>query len=220
MQAIKETLTGPIFKNNPIALQILGVCSALAVTSSMKVTLVMCVALTLVTAFSGMFISIIRAHIPSSIRIIVQMVIIASLVIVVDQFLKAYAFGISKQLSVFVGLIITNCIVMGRAEAFAMKNPPMASFVDGLGNGLGYSVVLISVAFVREVLGSGKLMGFEVLPLVTDGGWYVPNGLLLLPPSAFFLIGGFIWVLRSVRKDQVEATEFKLASHAPVREGV
>lgn len=220
MQAIKETLTGPIFKNNPIALQILGVCSALAVTSSMKVTLVMCVALTLVTAFSGMFISIIRAHIPSSIRIIVQMVIIASLVIVVDQFLKAYAFGISKQLSVFVGLIITNCIVMGRAEAFAMKNPPMASFVDGIGNGLGYSVVLISVAFVREVLGSGKLMGFEVLPLVTDGGWYVPNGLLLLPPSAFFLIGGFIWVLRSVRKDQVEATEFKLARHAPVREGV
>ena len=220
MQAIKETLTGPIFKNNPIALQILGVCSALAVTSSMKVTLVMCVALTVVTAFSGMFISIIRAHIPSSIRIIVQMVIIASLVIVVDQFLKAYAFGISKQLSVFVGLIITNCIVMGRAEAFAMKNPPMASFVDGIGNGLGYSVVLISVAFVREVLGSGKLMGFEVLPLVTDGGWYVPNGLLLLPPSAFFLIGGFIWVLRSVRKDQVEATEFKLASHAPVREGV
>jgi Na+-transporting NADH:ubiquinone oxidoreductase subunit D len=219
MQAIKETLTGPIFKNNPIALQILGVCSALAVTSSMKVTLVMCVALTLVTAFSGMFISIIRAHIPSSIRIIVQMVIIASLVIVVDQFLKAYAFGISKQLSVFVGLIITNCIVMGRAEAFAMKNPPMASFVDGLGNGLGYSVVLISVAFVREVLGSGKLMGFEVLPLVTDGGWYVPNGLLLLPPSAFFLIGGFIWVLRSVRKDQVEATEFKLASHATVKEG-
>ena len=219
MQAIKETLTGPIFKNNPIALQILGVCSALAVTSSMKVTLVMCVALTLVTAFSGMFISIIRAHIPSSIRIIVQMVIIASLVIVVDQFLKAYAFGISKQLSVFVGLIITNCIVMGRAEAFAMKNPPMASFVDGIGNGLGYSVVLISVAFVREVLGSGKLMGFEVLPLVTDGGWYVPNGLLLLPPSAFFLIGGFIWALRSVRKDQVEVPEFKLARHAAVREG-
>jgi len=219
MQAIKETLTGPIFKNNPIALQILGVCSALAVTSSMKVTLVMCVALTLVTAFSGMFISIIRAHIPSSIRIIVQMVIIASLVIVVDQFLKAYAFGISKQLSVFVGLIITNCIVMGRAEAFAMKNPPMASFVDGIGNGIGYSVVLISVAFMREVLGSGKLMGFEVLPLVTDGGWYVPNGLLLLPPSAFFLIGGFIWVLRSVRKDQVEDTEFKLANHSAVREG-
>jgi Na+-transporting NADH:ubiquinone oxidoreductase subunit D len=220
MQAIKETLTGPIFKNNPIALQILGVCSALAVTSSMKVTLVMCVALTLVTAFSSMFISSIRNHIPSSIRIIVQMVIIASLVIVVDQFLKAYAFAISKQLSVFVGLIITNCIVMGRAEAFAMKNPPVASFVDGIGNGLGYSVVLISVALVREVLGSGKLMGLEVLPLVTDGGWYVPNGLLLLPPSAFFLIGGFIWALRSVRKEQVEAPEFELAGHTVVGEGV
>ena len=218
MQSIKETLSGPIFKNNPIALQILGVCSALAVTSSLKVTLVMCVALTVVTAFSGMFISSIRSHIPSSIRIIVQMVIIASLVIVVDQFLKAYAFTISKQLSVFVGLIITNCIVMGRAEAFAMKNPPLASFIDGVGNGLGYSVVLISVAFVRELLGSGKLMGFEILPLVTDGGWYVPNGLLLLPPSAFFLIGGFIWALRSVRTEQVEEPEFKLAKHTVVGE--
>lgn len=220
MQAFKEILTGPIFKDNPIALQILGVCSALAVTSSLKVTLVMCVALTLVTAFSGMFISVIRNHIPGSIRIIVQMVIIASLVIVVDQFLKAYAFAISKQLSVFVGLIITNCIVMGRAEAFAMKNPPGASFVDGIGNGLGYSVVLIAVAVVRELLGSGKLMGFEILPLVTDGGWYVPNGLLLLPPSAFFLIGGFIWALRSVRKEQVEVSEFKLARHTTVAEGV
>jgi Na+-transporting NADH:ubiquinone oxidoreductase subunit D len=219
MTAIRETLTGPIFKNNPIALQILGICSALAVTSSMRVTLVMCVALTLVTAFSGMFISAIRNQIPSSIRIIVQMVIIASLVIVVDQFLKAYAFEISKQLSVFVGLIITNCIVMGRAEAFAMKNPPIASFVDGIGNGLGYSVVLIAVAVVREVLGAGKLMGFEVLPLVTEGGWYVPNGLLLLPPSAFFLIGGFIWALRSVRTDQVEAADYKLAKHTPVGEG-
>jgi Na+-transporting NADH:ubiquinone oxidoreductase subunit D len=220
MTAIKETLTGPIFKNNPIALQILGICSALAVTSSLKVTLVMCIALTLVTAFSSMFISSIRRHIPGSIRIIVQMVIIASLVIVVDQFLKAYAFTISKQLSVFVGLIITNCIVMGRAEAFAMKNPPLASFVDGIGNGLGYSVVLIAVAVVRELFGSGKLMGFEVLPLVTEGGWYIPNGMLLLPPSAFFLIGGFIWVLRSVRTEQVEEPEFKLARHTPVGEGV
>jgi Na+-transporting NADH:ubiquinone oxidoreductase subunit D len=218
--AIKETLTGPIFKNNPIALQILGICSALAVTSSLQVTLVMCVALTVVTAFSGMFISSIRNHIPGSIRIIVQMVIIASLVIVVDQFLKAYAFTISKQLSVFVGLIITNCIVMGRAEAFAMKNPPVASFMDGVGNGLGYSVVLISVAVIRELFGSGKLMGFEILPLVTEGGWYVPNGMLLLPPSAFFLIGGFIWVLRSVRTEQVEEPEFKLAKHTPVGEGV
>jgi Na+-transporting NADH:ubiquinone oxidoreductase subunit D len=220
MESIKETLTGPIFKNNPIGLQILGICSALAVTSSMKVTLVMCVALTVVTAFSGMFISSIRNHIPGSIRIIVQMVVIASLVIVVDQFLKAYAFTISKQLSVFVGLIITNCIVMGRAEAFAMKNPPLASFMDGIGNGLGYSVVLIAVAFFREVFGSGKLMGFEVLPLSTEGGWYIPNGLLLLPPSAFFLIGGFIWVLRSVRKEQVEAPEFKIAKHTAVGEGV
>lgn len=219
MQTLKETLTGPIFKNNPIGLQILGICSALAVTSSMRVTLVMCVALTLVTAFSGMFISSIRNHIPGSIRIIVQMVIIASLVIVVDQFLKAYAFAISKQLSVFVGLIITNCIVMGRAEAFAMKNPPFASFVDGIGNGLGYSAMLIAVAFIREVLGAGKLMGFEVLPLVTEGGWYVPNGLLLLPPSAFFIIGGFIWALRSVRKEQVEAPDFKLAKHTAVGEG-
>lgn len=216
---LQETLTGPVFRNNPIALQILGICSALAVTSSMKVTLVMCVALSLVTAFSSMFISAIRSHIPGSIRIIVQMVIIASLVIVVDQVLKAYAFTISKQLSVFVGLIITNCIVMGRAEAYAMSHPPFASFVDGIGNGLGYSVVLISVALVREVLGAGKLLGYEVLPLVTDGGWYVPNGLLLLPPSAFFLIGGFIWALRSVRTEQAEQPEFKLAKHTAANEG-
>jgi Na+-transporting NADH:ubiquinone oxidoreductase subunit D len=220
VETVKETLLGPIFKNNPIALQILGVCSALAVTSSLQVTLVMCVALTTVTAFSNFFVSAIRKHIPGSIRIIVQMVIIASLVIVVDQFLKAYAYAISKQLSVFVGLIITNCIVMGRAEAFAMKNPPMASFVDGIGNGLGYSVVLITVAVVRELFGAGKLMGFEILPLVTDGGWYVPNGLLLLPPSAFFLIGLFIWALRSFRKEQVEAPDFTIAKHTPVQEGV
>jgi Na+-transporting NADH:ubiquinone oxidoreductase subunit D len=219
MQSIKDTLTGPIVKNNPIALQILGICSALAVTSSMRVTLVMCVALTLVTAFSSMFISAIRSHIPSSIRIIVQMVIIASLVIVVDQFLRAYAYDISKQLSVFVGLIITNCIVMGRAEAYAMSNPPVASFVDGIGNGLGYSAMLIAVALIREPLGAGKLFGFEVLPLVTDGGWYVPNGMLLLPPSAFFIIGGFIWALRSVRKEQVEKAEYKIARHTAVGEG-
>ena len=220
MDTVKETLLGPIFKDNPIALQILGVCSALAVTSSLQVTLVMCVALTTVTAFSNFFVSSIRKHIPGSIRIIVQMVIIASLVIVVDQFLKAYAYAISKSLSVFVGLIITNCIVMGRAEAFAMKNPPVASFIDGIGNGLGYSVVLIVVAVVRELFGAGKLLGFEVLPLVTDGGWYVPNGLLLLPPSAFFLIGMFIWALRSFRKEQVEAPDFTIAKHTPVQEGV
>lgn len=220
MESVRDTLTGPIFKNNPIALQILGICSALAVTSSLQVTLVMCVALTFVTAFSNFFVSTIRNHIPGSIRIIVQMVIIASLVIVVDQFLKAYAYTISKQLSVFVGLIITNCIVMGRAEAFAMKNPPIPSFLDGVGNGLGYSVVLICVAVVRELFGSGKLLGFEILPLVTEGGWYVPNGLLLLPPSAFFLIGLFIWALRSVQKEQVEEPDFKIAKHTVAREGV
>ena len=220
MDSVKDTLTGPIFKNNPIALQILGICSALAVTSSLQVTLVMCVALTAVTAFSNLFVSMIRKHIPGSIRIIVQMVIIASLVIVVDELLKAYAYAISKQLSVFVGLIITNCIVMGRAEAFAMKNPPGASFIDGIGNGLGYSVVLIAVAVVRELFGAGKLMGIEILPLVTEGGWYNPNGLLLLPPSAFFLIGLFIWALRSFQKEQVEEPDFSLAKHTVVKEGV
>jgi Na+-transporting NADH:ubiquinone oxidoreductase subunit D len=219
MDSVKDTLTGPIFKNNPIALQILGVCSALAVTSSLQVTMVMCVALTFVTAFSNFFVSLIRKHIPGSIRIIVQMVIIASLVIVVDQFLKAYAYSISKQLSVFVGLIITNCIVMGRAEAFAMKNPPVASFIDGIGNGLGYSVVLICVAVVRELFGAGKLFGIEILPLVTEGGWYNPNGMLLLPPSAFFLIGLFIWALRSFQKEQVEKPDYSLAKHTAVKEG-
>jgi len=219
VSSVKETLTTPIFKNNPIALQILGICSALAVTSSLKVTLVMCVALTAVTAFSNLFVSAVRNHTPGSIRIIVQMVIIASLVIVVDQILKAYAYSVSKQLSVFVGLIITNCIVMGRAEAFAMKNPPIPSFLDGVGNGLGYSVMLICVAVVRELLGSGKLYGISILPLVTEGGWYVPNGLLLLPPSAFFIIGMFIWALRSADKGQVEEREFRLARHTPAREG-
>ena len=220
MDSAKETLTSPIFKNNPIALQILGVCSALAVTSSLQVTLVMCIALTAVTAFSNLGVSLIRKHVPGSIRIIVQMIIIASLVIVVDQVLKAYAYGISKQLSVFVGLIITNCIVMGRAEAFAMKNPPLPSFIDGIGNGLWYSVVLIAVAVVRELFGAGKLFGIEILPLVTDGGWYNPNGLLLLPPSAFFLIGMFIWALRSFQKDQVEEADFKMAKHTVLKEGV
>lgn len=215
---IKDTLLRPVFKNNPIALQILGVCSALAVTSSLKVTFVMAIALTLVTAFSSFFISTIRHFIPSSIRIIVQMTIIASLVIVVDQILKAVAYDISKQLSVFVGLIITNCIVMGRAEAYAMKNPPVPSFLDGIGNGLGYSFVLIVIGTVRELFGSGKLMGIEILPLVTEGGWYTPNGLLLLPPSAFFLIGGLIWAMRTLQKDQVETPEFRIAKHVPAEE--
>jgi Na+-transporting NADH:ubiquinone oxidoreductase subunit D len=207
----RDILLKPILSNNPIALQILGICSALAVTSKMSVALVMCIALTTVTAFSNLFISSIRNHIPSSIRIIVQMTVIASLVIVVDQILRAVAYDISKQLSVFVGLIITNCIVMGRAEAYAMKNPPLPSFLDGVGNGLGYSAVLMAIAFIRELIGSGSLFGITILPLVTNGGWYVPNGLLLLPPSAFFLIGGLVWALRSVRKEQIEVPEYRLA---------
>ncbi len=215
---VKELLFKPVFENNPIALQILGICSALAVTSSLKVTLVMCIALTLVTAFSNLFVSLVRNHAPSSIRIIVQMTIIASLVIVVDQILKAVAYDISKQLSVFVGLIITNCIVMGRAEAYAMKNPPIPSFLDGIGNGLGYSAMLVSLAVVRELFGSGKLLGVEILPLVTDGGWYVSNGLLLLPPSAFFLIGLFIWGLRSWKKGQIEEPEFKITANTKPKE--
>ncbi|GAB3314010.1 Na(+)-translocating NADH-quinone reductase subunit D [Haliea atlantica] len=216
---LMDTLSTPIFRNNPIALQILGICSALAVTTSLQVTVVMCIALTSVTALSNFFISLIRSQIPSSIRIIVQMTIIASLVIVVDQVLKAVAYEISKQLSVFVGLIITNCIVMGRAEAFAMKNPPLPSFVDGIGNGLGYSVVLLVVAFFRELFGSGKLFGFEILPLANEGGWYSPNGLMLLAPSAFFLIGLFIWALRSWDKQQVEEPDFKMAPHTAAEEG-
>ncbi|MDN4502567.1 NADH:ubiquinone reductase (Na(+)-transporting) subunit D [Alteromonadaceae bacterium BrNp21-10] len=201
---IKKVLLGPIWDNNPIALQILGVCSALAVTTKLETALVMSLALTAVTAFSNLFISIIRNAIPSSVRIIVQMTIIASLVIVVDQVLKAYSYEISKQLSVFVGLIITNCIVMGRAEAYAMKSPPLMSFLDGIGNGLGYSVVLIIVGIVKELFGFGSLLGFEILPLVQNGGWYQANGLLILPFSSFFLIGGLIWAIRTFKKDQIE----------------
>lgn len=214
----KDLLFKPVFENNPIALQILGICSALAVTSSLKVTIVMCIAVTIVTGFSNFFVSVVRNYTPSSIRIIVQMIIIASLVIVVDQILKAVAYDISKQLSVFVGLIITNCIVMGRAEAFAMKNPPIPSFLDGIGNGIGYSVLLLVLAFVRELFGSGKLLGYEILPLSTEGGWYVSNGMLLLPPSAFFLIGFFIWALRAFKKDQVEVDEFKIAPNTQGQE--
>lgn len=216
----KKTLITPIFDDNPIALQILGICSALAVTSSLETTVVMCIALTTVTAFSNACVSSVRNHVPSSIRIIVQMIIIASLVIVVDQILKAVAYGISKQLSVFVGLIITNCIVMGRAEAYAMKNPPWPSFLDGIGNGLGYSVVLLAVGFFRELLGAGKLFGVEILQLSTDGGWYVPNGMMLLPPSAFFLIGFFIWVLRARKPEQVETEEFKISRNSTLREAL
>lgn len=216
-QSVKEILFGPVFNTNPVIFQVLGICSALAVTSSLKTALAMSVGLTLVTAFSNFFISLIRNLIPNSIRIIVQMVVVATLVIVVDQFLQAFAPAISKQMSVFVGLIITNCIVMGRLEAFAMKNPPVISFIDGIGNGLGYSALLIILAVFREILGSGTLMGYTLIPTVSNGGWYVPNGLLLLPPSAFFLIGLIIWVLRTWKTDQQETTEFKIApqSKAP-----
>lgn len=201
---MKALVFGPVFANNPIALQVLGICSALAVTTKLEKALVMGVALTLVTAFSSMFISMIRNHIPSSVRIIVQMTIIASLVIVVDQILKAYAYNVAKELSVFVGLIITNCIVMGRAEAYAMKSPPLMSFLDGIGNGLGYTVLLVIVAVIRELFGSGTLFGIEILPLISAGGWYQPMGLLLMPPSAFFIIGLLIWVLRTFRPEQQE----------------
>ena len=210
----KEVLAKPLLEENPITLQILGRCSALAVTSNLSVTLVMCVALTSVVSFSNLFISIIRNYIPSSVRIIVQMTIIASLVIVVDELLKAYDYETSKKLSVFVGLIITNCIVMGRAEAFAMKEKPFISFLDGLGNGLGYSIILIAVAVVRELFGAGTLMGYEILPLVSNGGWYPANNLLLLPPSSFILIGLMIWGIRAYKTDQIEPNEYKLSKHA------
>ena len=218
--SVKDVVLSPVFKNNPIALQVLGICSALAVTNSMSVSLVMGLAVIAVTAFSSMFVSLIRNHIPSSIRIIVQMTIIASLVIVVDQVLRAYAYEMSKQLSVFVGLIITNCIVMGRAEGFAMSNTPGMSFLDGIGNGLGYSFVLMVVGFFRELLGAGSVFGFTVLPTIQNGGWYVPNGLLLLPPSAFFIIGLLIWVLRSVNPEQVEENEFKMKHNTKPKEAV
>ena len=217
---MKEVLFNPILVNNPIALQILGICSALAVTSNLNTALVMSIALTLVTAFSNLFISMIRQQIPSSIRMIVQMVIIASLVILVDQILRAYAFNVAKQLSVFVGLIITNCIVMGRAEGFAMQNPPLLSFLDGIGNGLGYSAMLILLGVIRELFGAGKLFGIDIIPLAKDGGWYEPNGLLLLPPSAFFLIGLIIWGLRQWKKKQIEPAVFTLASQVSDKEGI
>ena len=199
MSKAKEVLLDPLVDNNPIALQVLGICSALAVTTKMETSVVMAIAVIAVTAFSNLAVSAIRGYIPSSIRIIVQMTVIASLVIVVDQILKAYLFDISKQLSVFVGLIITNCIVMGRAEGFAMQNTVRDSFFDGVGNGLGYALILMFVGFFRELFGSGSLFGFQLL-----GEWYQPNGLMLLSPSAFFIIGIFIWILRSYYPDQIE----------------
>ena len=198
----RKTLIDPFFDNNPITLQVLGICSALAVTTKLDTALVMSVAVIAVMCLSNVVVSLLRNGIPGSIRIIVQLTIIASLVIVTDQVLKAFVFEISKELSVFVGLIITNCIVMGRAEGFAMQNRPWPSFLDGLGNGIGYALVLIGVAFFREFLGSGRILGHQVLPLVTEGGWYNPNGLMVLAPGAFFLIGFFIWALRTWKPEQ------------------
>ena len=220
MSTPKEVLLDPIFNNNPIALQVLGICSALAVTVNMSTTLVMCAAVIFVTTMSNVAVSLVRNRVPSSIRIIVQMTIIASLVIVVDQFLQAYAYEISKSLSVFVGLIITNCIVMGRAEAFAMQNGPVMSALDGFGNALGYSVILVGVALIREPLGSSTLLGFEILPRVADGGWYHTNGLMLLAPSAFFIIGLFIWAIRAWKPEQVEASEYEIAPNLQYKEAM
>ena len=200
----KDLLLDPITKANPIALSVLGVCSALAVTVQLKNVLVMCAAVTLVVALANMSVSIIRNYIPNSIRIIVQMTIIASLVIVAEQFLKAFVYDQWKSMAVYVGLIITNCIVMGRTEAFGMKNPPLASFVDGIGNGLGYSFILIVVGFFRELFGSGNILGYQIFSLTKDGGWYLPNGLMILPPSAFFLIAFIIWAIRTKHPEQVE----------------
>ena len=208
MAKVREALFDPVLNNNPVSLQVLGICSALAVTTKLETAVTMCAAVLFVVVFSNMAVSLIREYIPTNIRIIVQMTIIASLVIIVDQFLKAYAFDISKQLSVFVGLIITNCIIMGRAEAFAMKNGVGLSFLDGVGNALGYSLILLVVGVLRELFGSGKLYGFEVFALISEGGWYNPNGLMLLPPSAFFIIGLFIWVVRTWKTEQIEEEEF------------
>jgi len=200
----KQLLLDPVFNNNPIAKQILGICSALAVTAKLETSIVMALAVTFVVTFSNLGVSVVRNRIPNSIRILVEMTIIASLVIVADQLIKAYAFDVSKQLSVYVGLIITNCILMGRAEAFALQNNPTASIIDGLGNGMGYGFILLSVGFVRELFGSGKLLGFTVLAANTEGGWYTPNGLMLLSPSAFFLIGMLIWIIRTWKPEQAE----------------
>lgn len=201
----REAVIDPLLNNNPIAVQVLGICSALAVTTKLETALVMSLAVIVVVSLSNLTVSVIREYIPSSIRIIVQLTIIASLVIITDQVLKAYVFDVSKQLSVFVGLIITNCIVMGRAEAYAMANPPLPSLLDGIGNGLGYSLLLIIVGAVRELFGSGQLMGVTLMPLVRDGGWYPANGLMVLSPAAFFLIGLAIWVIRTMKPELVES---------------
>ena len=200
----KEILLGPISKNNPVIVQILGICSALAVTAKLEPAFVMALSVTVVTAFANVFISLLRHTIPNSIRIIVQLVVVAALVIVVDQILKAYAYEVSKQLSVFVGLIITNCILMGRLEAFALGNGPWESFLDGIGNGLGYGMILVIVAFFRELFGSGTLFGVQVIPQFMYDLGYENNGLMILPPMALIAVACVIWVHRTRNKDLQE----------------
>lgn len=214
----KQVLVGPLITNNPIMVQVLGICSALAVTTNMFTTVVMCIGLTLVTATCNFFISLLRHHAPASIRIIIQMTIAATAVIVVDQVLKAFAYDLSKQLSVFVGLILTNCIVLGRMEAFAMQNPPLPSLLDGIGNGLGYSLLLISVGTIREIFGSGTWFGLTVLNPASAGGWYEPNGLMLLAPSAFFIVGFLMWGLRSWKTNLKDSHEYKIAPNSRAQE--
>jgi len=216
--SMKKILVDPLITNNPIMVQVLGICSALAVTTNMKTTVVMCIGLTLVTAVCNFFISLVRRQIPSSVRIIVQVTIAASAVIIVDQVLKAVAYDLSKQLSVFVGLILTNCIVLGRMEAFAMQNPPLPSLLDGISHGLGYSLLLVMVGTIREIFGSGTWFGMTVLPKVVDGGWYEPNGMMLLAPSAFFVIGLLIWATRVWKSNLVELPEFTIAPNSRAQE--
>ncbi len=205
---MRDVLLDPLVNKNPITFQVLGICSALAITNSLLSALVMSLSVTVVLAFSNMSISLIRHHLPTSVRLIVQITIIASAVIIVDELLKAFLPETARILSVYVGLIVTNCIVLGRAETFAMQNPVGISVLDGIGNGLGFSMVLIIVATIRELFGSGSLMGISILPLVADNGWYVPNEMLLLPPSAFFIIGFLIWIIRSWKTEQVEQTDY------------
>lgn len=214
MPQLSRHITSPLINNNPITLQILGICSALAVTTSLTTALTMSAALTTVLVLASTIISLIRNHIPSAIRLIIQIIIIASLVIVIDAFLQAFAFEISRQLSIFVGLIVTNCLVLGRAESFAIHNPILPSALDGLGNGLGYSLILILVGSIREFLGTGALLGFTILTPVSDGGWFEPLGLMQLAPSAFFIIGFLIWAIRTKWSEQIEETEFTLRKGA------
>jgi len=213
----KQVLVGPLITNNPIMVQVLGICSALAVTTKMGPTLVMCIGLTLVAAVCSFFVSLLRHQIPSSIRIIVQVTIAATAVILVDQTLKAFAYELSKELSVFVGLILTNCIVLGRMEGFAMQNRPIPSLLDGIGNGLGYSLLLLTVGTIREIFGSGTWFGFEVMPLASNGGWYESNGMMLLAPSAFFIVGLLMWALRSWKTSLMESPEYKIAPNSRVQ---